>query len=483
MTLEAELPATAPTGTATEIRTIDDAAKALRAGTITSVELTQGYLDKAQTYFDVLGAYVELTPDLALAQAAAADAAFAAGEDKGLLQGIPLAIKDIIKIDGVPTTANSRIPDAATWHQPGDATVVGRLRDAGAVFLGKATTSEYALGLPDPDKGFPIPHNPWDIERTPMGSSSGTGVATAAGLALGGLGTDTGGSVRSPAAVNGHTGLKVSFGRVPKSGVYPLGYSLDSVGPMARSAYDAAALLEVMAGYDAADPSSLDIPVPRYTELLDGDLAGIRIGVPMPYFLDHEQLLPEVRDGVLKLIDTLVGLGAVTTELELKYAEHTRDAVAIIMGAEANAYHRNDLVSRWTTYGQFTRPGLSRGSLFSAADFAQANRFRALWCDIVAAAFEQVDVLIVPTHTTAAVKGRGPSPSERLTMPSYTNPWNLNGSPAAAIPTGFSSDGLPLSAQVVGKPYGEAMVLKVADAFQRVTDHHLQVPPIEKWLS
>ncbi len=479
MTTEAET--ATPTETTSAILTIADAAAALRAGTTTSVQLTTAMLDKAKTYFDILGAFVELTPELALSQAEAADAAFAKGEDNGALQGIPLAIKDIIKVDGVPTTANSRIPDPQ-WGQPGDAPVVARLREAGAVFVGKSTTSEFAQGRPDADKGFPVPHNPWDVTRTPMGSSSGTGVATAAGLTFGGLGTDTGGSVRSPASVNGHTGLKVTFGRVPKSGVFPLGYSLDSVGPMARSAYDCALLLEVMAGYDPSDPSCIDVPVPKYTEFLDGKVDGVTIGVPVPYFLDHEQLLPEVRDGVLNLIDTLVGLGATKTELELKYAEHTSTANSIVMGAESAAYHRNDLISRWTTYGKHTPRGLSRGMFYSAADIVQANRFRVLWCETVAKAFETCDVLIVPTHTTPAVQGLGPSPSQRLTMPSYTNAWNLSGSPSVAIPTGFSSEGLPLSAQIVGKPFAEETVLKVADAFQRVTEFHLQVPPIEKYL-
>ncbi|MBO0813333.1 MAG: amidase, partial [Microlunatus sp.] len=201
--------------------TIAEAGAALRSGTLTSIELTRTILDRALALNDALGAYVVITEDAAMRQAAAADADFAAGVDKGPLQGVPLAIKDIIAMKGAPTTANSRVL-AADWGAGTDAPVTARLRTAGAVFVGKSTTSEFALGLPDAEKGFPVPHNPWNLSHTPAGSSSGTGVATAAQLALGGLGTDTGGSVRGPACVNGHTGLKVTFGRVPKNGVVSL---------------------------------------------------------------------------------------------------------------------------------------------------------------------------------------------------------------------------------------------------------------------
>ncbi len=462
--------------------TIADAAAALRAGTTTSVELTRSLLDRSTTFNEILGTYVEITSDLALEQAAAADAAFAAGSDAGPLQGIPLAIKDIIKIDGVPTTANSRILDTQ-WGQPGDSTVIARLRAAGSVFLGKATTSEFATGSPDPTKGFPIPHNPWDITRTPAGSSSGTGIAVAAGLALGGLGTDTGGSVRGPATVNGHTGLKTTFGRVPKSGVVPLGFSLDGVGPMARSAYDCAVLLQAIAGYDGSDPNSAQVEVPDYLAALDGTVEGIKIGLPIPYFFDHDQLDPEVRDGVLAAVDVLAGLGAVKAETALEHAELAKAANNIITGGEASAYHKLDLSGRWSVYGRTAANNLARGLLVSAADVVQANRFRVLWCEIVAKAFQAYDVLITPSAPTPAKVAATMSPSDRYTQPSFTNAWNLAGLPAICIPTGFSAEGMPLSMQIIGKPFAEDLVLKVADAYQRVTDHHLQCPPIERYLA
>ena len=226
-----------------------------------------------------LGAFIAVTADGATAAARQADADFARGVDKGPLQGIPLGVKDIIATRDAATTANSHILDR-NWGVDRDAPVVERLRGAGAVLMGKTVTSEFACGAPDPDNGFPIPKNPWNLDHSASGSSAGSGIAVAAGLVLGALGTDTGGSVRGPASANGHTGLKVTFGRVPKFGCVPLGYSLDSIGPMARTAWDCAALLGVMAGYDPRDPTAADEPVPDYTASLTGDIVGLRIGVP-----------------------------------------------------------------------------------------------------------------------------------------------------------------------------------------------------------
>ena len=458
--------------------TIADAAAALRSGATSSVALTRSILARITALNDALGAYVTVTADQALEQAAAADAALAAGDDQGPLAGIPLAIKDIIAMKGAPTTANSRVLDPA-WGEGTDAPVVARLRAAGSVFLGKSTTSEFAIGLPDPEKGFLVPHNPWNVEHTPAGSSSGTGVAVAAGLALGGLGTDTGGSVRGPACVNGHTGLKVTFGRVPKSGVVPLGFSLDSIGPMARSAYDCALLLQVMAGYDASDPNAAAVPVDDYPAALDGDVSGIKIGLPTGYFFDHDQLDPEQKEAVLTAVGVLEGLGAKPDEVTLPYPDLAKDANHLILIGEAYAYHRNNLVKRWADYGAGTRPTLARGAFYTAGDFAQAQRFRTLFCRAVADVLKTCDVMITPSAPTPAERAADLTPSSRLNKPSYTGHWNLTGLPAAAVPVGFSRDGLPLSMQVIGRPFAEATVLKVADALQRVTDWHLRVPDVE----
>lgn len=457
--------------------TIKDAAAAFRVGAVTSVELTSTYLRRIAETQDTLGAFVTVCDETALEAAAAADDMFAAGVDSGPLAGIPLAVKDIIATKDAPTTANSRVLDP-DWGKGIDAPVVARLRAAGSVILGKATTSEFACGMPDADKGFPIPRNPWNTDHTPAGSSSGTGIAVAAGLALGGLGTDTGGSVRGPAAANGHTGLKVTFGRVPKNGVVPLGYSLDSVGPMARSAYDCALLLEVMAGYDANDPYAASVVVPRYVNELTGSVEGLRVGVPMPYFFDSPELDPETAAAVLGMVDTLRAAGAVVSDTAVPYAKEAKDANTLTMTAEAFAYHRHNLVNRWGDYGKFTRPVLARGALTTAADFAQAQRFRSMFRRVVAKLFMDYDVLVTPGGLGPAEVIEQMDMDRRMVQPSFTGQWNFSGLPAVVLPCGANDAGLPLPVQIIGKPFAEGMVLRVADAFQRQSGWHLRQPPV-----
>jgi aspartyl-tRNA(Asn)/glutamyl-tRNA(Gln) amidotransferase subunit A len=457
--------------------TINDAAAAIRSGAITSTSLTAELLDRIARLNDTLGAFVTVCAGTAMAAAEAADKELAAGLDRGPLQGIPLAIKDIISTKDAPTTANSRVL-AADWGGGIDAPVVARLRNAGAVIAGKATTSEFANGQPDPDKGFLIPRNPWNIEHTPAGSSSGTGIAVAAGLTLGGLGTDTGGSIRSPSSVNGLTGLKPTFGRVPKNGVVPLGYTHDHVGPMARSASDCAAILEVIAGYDPGDPYVSRVGVPMYGEQLTGDVAGLRVGVPMPYFFDAPDLDDEVREAVLGMIDLLKANGAEVVETAIPFAKEAKDANQIAFGGEAFAYHRNNLVNRWSDYGKYTRVNLVRGAWMTAGDFAQMQRFRAFFVREVATVMSDVDVLVTPASPTPAQRIDEMNPENRLTQSSFTGQWNFTGLPAAVAPCGHSAFGLPIGVQVIGKPFAEGQVLSVLDAYQRLTDWHLRVPPV-----
>ncbi len=458
--------------------TIKDAAAGLRDGTVTAVGLATESLRRIAATNDELGAFVMWMEEPALAAAAQADADFAAGVDRHTLQGIPMAVKDIIATKDAPTTANSRVLDP-TWGAGVDAPVVARLRAVGGVVVGKSTTSEFACGAPDPTKGFPIPRNPWNTDHSAAGSSSGTGIAVAAGLVLGGLGTDTGGSVRAPAAANGTTGLKVTFGRVPKNGVVPLGYTLDSVGPLARSAYDCALLMEVMAGYDAGDPDTDDIEVPTYSAFLDGDLEGVRIGLPMPYFFDDPGPSPEIRAAVLAVADELVAAGATVTEVVVPHAREAKDALSIAAVVEGYAYHRNNLGSRWEDFGWNTRDFLGRAATFSAADYVQTQRVRRLFRAEVATVFETVDVLLTPTMTGTAEPAVENDTSRAIfEFPNFMGQWNLAGLPAGAAPCGFGASGLPMSFQIVGRAFDEATVLKVVDAYQRATDWHLEVPPV-----
>jgi aspartyl-tRNA(Asn)/glutamyl-tRNA(Gln) amidotransferase subunit A len=462
--------------------TIQNAAAALRDGSITSEALTRDALDRIDRLNADLGAFIAITAESALEAAQQADADFASGIDRGPLQGVPVGVKDIIATRDAPTTANSHILDPA-WGDGWDAPVVERLRGAGAVIVGKTVTSEFACGAPDPENGFPLPKNPWNLEHSASGSSAGSGIAVAAGLVLGALGTDTGGSVRGPAGANGHTGLKVTFGRVPKFGCVPLGYTLDSVGPMARSAWDCAAMLGVMAGFDARDPSVANVPVPEYTAALTGSVEGLRIGVPTEYFFDADELDAEVKAAVLAGIDVLKAAGALIREVTIPHANAAKNANNLIMSAESLAYHHDDLRDRWTDYGRFTRTVIARGALYSGADYTQANRFRAYFKKAVASVMADLDVLITPTSTTAAERTADLDMSKRMVGVSFMGQWNLIGLPALAVPCGFSTSGLPLSMQIVGKPFEEATVLRVGDAYQRAADWHLRVPPIAQLLA
>lgn len=458
--------------------TIEEAQAALRAGEVTSAELTEVALDRVAALDEQVGAFLEVNA-AAREQAAHADGELADGTDRGPLHGIPFGLKDILATRDQPTTANSLVLDPA-WGEGTDSVVTERIRESGAVIMGKLVLSEFAIGAPDAEKPFPIPRNPWDLDRSPGGSSSGTGIAVATGMVLGGIGTDTGGSVRGPASLNGHTGLKVTFGRVPKWGVTPLGYSLDSVGPMARSAWDCAAILNVIAGHDPRDANAASEPTEDNLEGIDRGVTGLRIGLARPYFLDHPELEAATREAVEAVAEQLASLGAVVSEVDLPHSEIAKDANTLTMLSEALAYHRPDMGSdRWSEYGSSTRMTIGRAALFSAADYVQAQRFRSWYARQAAELMTEVDVLLTPTSPgVAPLASEMTDPARRIRQPSFMGPFNLLGYPALALPAGFSPEGLPLSAQLVGAPFAEALLLGVGHAYQQVTSWHRRVPPI-----
>src|SRR5579859_7957822 len=309
---------------------VQEAAARLRTGELTSVELTAAVYQRADEFDARVGTYLARFDDQALGTAALADKELAAGVDRGPLHGIPVGVKDILAAREGPTTAQSLILDPA-WGAGKDAPIVKRLRDAGAVITGKLTTMEFAIGMPDPTKPFPIPRNPWDLRTWPGGSSSGTGSGIAAGMFLAGIGTDTGGSIRIPAAFCGVSGLMPTFGRVPKSGCTPLGYSLDHVGPLARSAWDCAAMLGVLAGYDPSDPDCADVAVPSYVDQLDGSLAGLRLGVVREnhFPADGDPALPGAFEAALKALESL---GATLVEVTLPLYPEMSVAMMVTVG-------------------------------------------------------------------------------------------------------------------------------------------------------
>lgn len=455
--------------------TLTEAAAALRAGTLTSVALTEAAIARAAALDGDLGVYIMRTDDEARAAAAVADRDFAAGIDRGPLQGIPIGVKDIIATRDAPTTAQSLILDPA-WGAGVDAPVVARLRAAGAVLTGKTTTMEFATGMPDVSKPFPVPRNPWDLDRWPGGSSSGSGAGVAAGLFLGALGTDTGGSIRLPAAYCGITGLKPTYGRVPKSGCAPLGYSLDHIGPLARSARDCAAMLEVLAGYDATDPTCAAAAVPPYLAALTGTVKGMRIGVERANHLTAPNADPAAVAAFEDAVAWFASAGAAVEEVAVPYYREIRAASTVTMRGESTSYHLADLQARWAEYGVHTSKAVAQGAIVSAADYVQAQRFRSLARRTVAAMMEPYDVLLMPTALMGAPRLAGLDHASFVNWPTFTQPWNFLGLPALALPMGFTPGGLPLSLQIVGKPFAETTVLRAGDAFQRETSFHLQLP-------
>jgi aspartyl-tRNA(Asn)/glutamyl-tRNA(Gln) amidotransferase subunit A len=458
---------------------IAEAGAALRDGRLSSVALTQSLLARAKATQETIAAFISITEEAALLAAQRADTELSNGLDRGPLHGIPLGIKDIIATADAPTTANSRVLDPA-WGNRGDATVVRKLREAGAVLVGKLGLHEFAIGWPDPTTGFRIPKNPWDLARTPGGSSSGTGAAIAAGLILGGLGTDTGGSIRGPAAYCGISGLKPTFGRVSKEGCVPLGYSLDNIGPMARTVRDCALLLHVLAGFDPLDPCSARVPLQDMLANLDGFIAGVRIGLSREYFFDVPDLNAEVRQAVLAAVDRLAAAGGSVTDVSFPHAAVARDAQRVIMFSEAYAYHELDLQQQPEKYGRYTRQQIQQGAFFSAADYVQAQRVRALVKAEAEQALADVDVLITPTMLSVAPTFEGYDPDAVRRQPTYTGIWNLTGLPALSVCCGFSEIGMPIGMQIVGRAFDEPTVLKVGDAYQVLTDWHTRVPELAR---
>ncbi|MDA3040994.1 MAG: amidase [Actinomycetota bacterium] len=461
--------------------TIASAAAALRSGETTSEQLVRAMLDAADTLDPTLGVYLARFDDTAVEAARKADAELAAGQDRGPLHGIPFGVKDILSTDEGPTTCQSLVLPPE-WGDQGDGPVLRRLRDAGAVIMGKLTTMEFAVGRPDRSKPFPLPRNPWNTERWTGGSSSGSGNGVAAGLMLGALGTDTGGSIRVPSAYCGITGLKPTHGLVPKSGCFPLGYTYDHLGPMCRSAWDCAAMLTVMAGVDPSDRTSVPSAPTDYVAAIEasgGSLAGMRIGI-----LANESIRSHSADwtwqAMHEALEVLRGAGAETVEVLAPLYDELHVATFLGLQAEAFAYHRNWLAERWDDYGRPTRLTLAMGALISGGDLAQCERVRQAGREQIHAMMERegVHVLVSPTMGYGATAYTGAVREATSPRAMHCPPWNGTGFPALALPMGFDPDGLPLSLQVIGRPFDDATALRVGHALQLRTDWHLRQAPL-----
>ncbi|MBU8541088.1 amidase [Falsiroseomonas tokyonensis] len=444
-----------------------EAARLIAAKQLSPVELAECALTRAEARNPELHAFIRLTPDLALSQARAAEARQMSGALKGPLDGIPIGHKDIFETAGIPTTGHSRI---LADHVPAkDAAVVRAWAEAGAVTIGKTATHEFAWGGPSFDLPWPPARNPWDTTRFTGGSSTGAGAAVAAGLVLGATGSDTGGSIRGPAGLCGLAGIKPTYGLCSRSGVLPLAHSLDTTGPIAWTVEDCALLLQAMAGHDPEDPSSADRPVPDLISGLGGGVRGLRIGLIRHFHESDLVASPAVRAGVDHMAAVLRAEGAILSEVTLPPLLDFHAAGWLILMSEAHAVHEPWLRTRFHDYGEILRERLALATLVSAADYLQAQRQRRRLCQQVAAAMEGVDLLLTAAQPTEALPIDRVSKFASLESPGLTIPFNLTGQPALAVCTGFGEGGLPVGAQLIGRPFEDATVLRAGHAFERAT--------------
>ena len=493
---------------------IQEARTRLARGELSAVALTEAVLDRILAVDDQVKAYLSFSPEWALEQATEADRR---GEEGGAaawaaqpLLGIPLAIKDLICVEGLPTTCGSRLLE--NYLSPYSATVVEKLQAAGATILGKTNTDEFAMGSSTENSAFFATHNPWDLARVPGGSSGGSAAAVAAGLALGALGSDTGGSVRQPAAFCGVVGLKPSYGRVSRRGLVAFASSLDQVGPLARTVADAALLLGAIAGPDPLDATTVDHPVPDYLEGGEGlrqGVQGLRVGVPREYFV--EGLQPEVEAAVREAVQVLARLGAEVLEVSLPHTDYALPAYYLIAPAEASANlarydglryggprdmrlgpEADDLWAHYCqTRGQGFGPEVKRRIMLGTyalsagyydAYYLKASQVRTLIRRDFDQALDRCDVLLAPTTPRTAFRlgEMGDDPLQMYLQDIFTLALSLAGLPGLSLPCGRDGEGLPIGLQVMGRAFDEATVLRVAHAYEQATPWHRHpaLPPV-----
>ncbi|MEU6912543.1 amidase [Streptomyces olindensis] len=442
------------------------AADAIRARTLSPVELVDSVLDRVEKVDPRLEAYVTVTAEQARRAAREAERDVAAGRLHGPLHGIPMALKDLIDVAGEATTASSRV--RADHRAQSDSTVAARLSAAGSVLVGKTHTHEFAYGLTTPQTA-----NAWNRDRVAGGSSGGSAVAVAAGAATFALGTDTGGSIRVPSALNGVVGLKPTYGLVSRHGVTSLSWSLDHVGPITRTVEDAALVLTALAGHDPRDPASVAASGPAYRPGDATELTGLRIGVPRTYYFDH--VAPEVESAVRRATAELESLGARLVEVEIPMTRYIQATQWGLMVPEATAYHEHTLRTVPELYQADVRVLLEAGALMPAGDYLRAQRSRTLMQRAWGRLLEEVDVIAAPTVPATAVKAG----DETITWPDGTvegvadayvrlsAPANITGVPSLSVPVGHDTAGLPIGMQLLGRPFGEPVLLRVGHAYEK----------------
>lgn len=455
---------------------LHEVAQRLKARKLSSVELTRSLLDRIDRIDPRLRSYATVTADRALADAARLDAESAAGTSRGPLHGVPIAIKDLCNTEGVPTAAGMAIHRGNLPSR--DATVVARLKQAGAVILGKLQMTEGAYGAHHP--GIPAPLNPWNAAYWTGSSSSGSGAATAAGLCFASLGSDTGGSIRFPSTMNGLSGLKPTWGRVSRAGVFPLAESLDHVGPMARSALDAAIMLGVIAGPDPDDPTSVGLSVPDYAASIDQGVRGWRIGVPS----NLHGLDEDAERALYGAVDVMKQAGGEIVDVKLPdgFDQGARDWVPLC-GVEAALAHEASYPSRASEYGPVLAGLLDQGRRLSAVELARLQVRRAALTGELNRLLASVDLLLMPVMaravwSTEALLAAGREPEAVAGRLRYTAPFDLSGHPTLTLPGGMTADGVPVGFQIVARAFDEGAILAAGHAYQQATEWHSRRPPL-----
>jgi aspartyl-tRNA(Asn)/glutamyl-tRNA(Gln) amidotransferase subunit A len=456
-----------------------DVAEKIRTRQISPVDVTERVLARIGAHDDTLNAFITVLSEQARQHAREAEREILAGRYRGPLHGVPVSIKDLFVTKGIRTTAGSRV--LADYVPDHDATVVERLRTAGAIVVGKTNMLEFAYAAVHPDYG-PTP-NPWDPARSSSGSSSGSAVAVATGMGYGSIGSDTGGSIRLPAAYCGIVGLKPTYGRVSRHGGFPVSWSADHFGPMTRTAGDAAALLGAVAGEDPRDPTSGSVPVPDYLAELDDGVTGKRIGISDLFLRQHVD--PTVQLLIDQAIATLEHLGATIEEIKLPPPSEAVAALLAILMPEATVYHLPWLREQPENYSSAVRERLELGAITPAVSYIQGQQVRRRIIDEFLTAMEPVDLLITPTGPTAAtllegdlITGVQADPQVLTALIHFCGPFNLTGFPAVSIPCGFTVTGLPVGMQLVAKPWQEGPLLAAAHAYEQVTDWHRRLPAV-----
>jgi aspartyl-tRNA(Asn)/glutamyl-tRNA(Gln) amidotransferase subunit A len=455
--------------------TVAEGAALLRAKKLSPVEWTRALLDRIAAIDGHYNAFLNVTPE-AMAQAKTAEAEITRGQYRGPMHGVPYAAKDIFDVEGMATTCHSKI--RMNHRATSNAFVVRKLKDAGAVLLGKLALHEFATGGPAFDLPWPPARNPWNRERHPGGSSSGSGAALAAGMVPAALGTDTGGSVRNPATCCGIVGLKPTYGAVSLSGVFPLTYSLDHVGPMTRTVEDNAILFHAIAGNDPADPTTARHAVPDCLKDLKAGLKGLHIGVIEHFYKEDAAADPDQVRGIEQAIGVLQKLGAIMKSIRVSPLPLWTDCNRTIHSAEAYAIHERDLQDRPEDFAQLTRNRMLPGAFVSAAKYVKAQQLRAALCREMAEVTRDLDAVITLSSLLLPCRIDDPAAVTKTYDQQCRLVFNVTGTPAISVPTGFSADGMPLAMQIAGHSFAEPMVYRIAQAYEAATGFADKRPPI-----